>query len=49
MALRALLYFLGLGDNPINIEKRDDMKSISKDWENVGNDLRNAMNKYAAE
>lgn len=30
-------------------EPVSDAEALSTDWENVGNDIRNAMNKYAAQ
>ena len=46
-AIKTLLYFFGLSDNPIKTECTNDAESILKDWRNVGNDIRRAMNIYS--
>lgn len=45
-AIKAILYFFGLDENPIKIEHSDDMQAISQDWRNVGNDIRRAISLY---
>lgn len=44
--INTLLYIFGMGDNPIPKDNSSDLEAISKDWINVGNDIRTAMNKY---
>lgn len=49
--IQGILYFLSCGENPVKKYEREfkskgDAERISEDWKNVGNDIRNAYEKY---
>lgn len=46
--INGFLYVFGLSDNPIkrtneNYRSNNDNEALSKDWENVGSELKNAF------
>ncbi|MBR1519728.1 MAG: hypothetical protein IJ635_00640 [Bacteroidaceae bacterium] len=45
-ALKSILYYFGIGPNPVVFEVKDDASAIRSDWEKVGADLRKAMIQY---
>lgn len=47
----SILYFFSLDSNPIKRyreqrRKKNDIDNMTQDWYNVGNDIRNAYEKY---
>ena len=36
----------GLGENPISMHNRSDYQAIQSDWQNIGNDISVAIQKY---
>lgn len=51
--LKGFRFFFALGENPIKeydrkYRGRNDADNIANDWQNVGNDIRNAYEKYKA-
>lgn len=49
--VKGVLFFFSLEDNPIKRYDRErrkysDIDYIAMDWMNIGNDIRNAMNRY---
>ena len=51
--LKGIRFFFALGENPIKeydrkYRRRSDADNIAHDWYNVGNDIRNAYEKYKA-
>ncbi len=49
--LDGILFFFSLGSNPLKKykderDKTNDADNIARDWQNVGNDIRNAYEKY---
>jgi len=46
VVIYSVLYLFGLGDNPISIQPRDDYQAMRSDWENIGKDFYNAMQRY---
>lgn len=48
-AINSILYFFGIGNNPIPFEIKDDATAIRSDWEKVGMDIRKAMIQYEAD
>lgn len=45
----SILYFFGVGSNPLSFDVKDDTESIRSDWEKVGSDIRKAITLYEAE
>lgn len=48
-----IFFFFSIGSNPIKKysderKKTTDMENMAKDWQNVGNDIRNAYERYKA-
>lgn len=48
VAIYSILYMFGLGDNPITMQHKNDCQSIRSDWQKIGMDIYNAMQKYEA-
>jgi hypothetical protein len=46
VVINSILYFFGLGENPIEKTHKNDQDAIASDWINIGNDIRKAMNIY---
>lgn len=49
--LDGILFMFSIGENPIEKYRKEkksvsDMDNMTKDWCNVGNDIRNAYEKY---
>jgi hypothetical protein len=44
--IKGILYFFGLGKNPIEWEPKDDYQALMSDWENIGRDFQNALANY---
>lgn len=49
--LDGILYFFNIERNPISdyldrLRKESDFERVSKDWFNIGNDIKNAYEKY---
>lgn len=49
VVINSILYFFGIGDNPILFGTRDDGDAIRSDWERVGADIQKAMARYESE
>ena len=45
-AAKTILFFLGIGTNPITYEIRDTESALKADWVHVGHDLQTAMYNY---
>ena len=48
-ATKTILFFLGLGKNPITYEIKDTESALKADWAQVGRDLQIAMYNYGKE
>lgn len=46
VVLNSILYFFGIGDNPIIFDVKNDSDAIRSDWERVGADIQKAMVRY---
>lgn len=44
--VQGILYFFGLGENPITYKMEDDVHAMKSDWENVGRDFHSAIKNY---
>lgn len=44
--VKGMLYFFGLGENPIEKTRKNDGDAIASDWTNIGNDIRKALTTY---
>lgn len=44
--IKGMLYFFGLGENPIEKIRKNDRDAIASDWINIGNDIRKALTIY---
>lgn len=49
--LDSILYFFALGNNPIEEwrkrhQRQSDSDNMARDWYNIGQDIRNAFEKY---
>ena len=45
-AINGILYFFGIGPNPLSTNWKNDAAAIRSDWEKVGNDIFNSMRRY---
>ncbi len=41
-----ILYFFGLGENPVRFKRHSDSEAMRSDWERVGNDIYRSMRRY---
>lgn len=46
IAVYSILYLFGIGENPISMHSKSDYQAIQSDWQNVGMDIYNSMQKY---
>jgi hypothetical protein len=47
IVINSILYFFGLGDNPLDKPLHTDAENIASDWKRVGDDLRKAIHTHA--
>lgn len=44
--IEGILFFFGLGDNPISWKSKNDNDALQSDWNNIGKDFQNAIAGY---
>ena len=46
VVIYSILYMFGLGDNPIYVHQKSAYQADQSDWQKVGMDIYNSMQKY---